>query len=130
MMNHVSELLPGFALGILDEKDTETVLQHLGGCDICQAELTGYQTVTQSLGMAAPMVEPPAHLKEKVMGRLAVKPSSLTETPAGKKASARQGSFKAFLLSWRPLMALLVLTLFTGNLLLWNRVVQLQSAPP
>jgi anti-sigma-K factor RskA len=129
MNNHVIDLLPGFALGILDEKETEDVLEHLGDCVVCRAELSSYQTITQSLGLAAPMVEPPPDLKQKVLDRISVRsPAELNKQPK-QAVSNKWGTLRTILFSWRPLVALLVLALFASNLLLWRQVTQLRAAP-
>jgi anti-sigma-K factor RskA len=129
MENHVVELLPSFALGILDEKETESVLEHLGSCSVCRAELTSYEGVTQYLGLAAPMVEPPPDLKQKVLRRISASSDLALDKRTRQTASTRRSLLKSFLFSWQPFVALLVLALFSSNLLLWRQVSQLRAAP-
>jgi anti-sigma-K factor RskA len=128
MENHVLDLLPGFALDILDQKETEDVLEHLSGCKLCHAELASYQVVTQSLGLAAPLSEPPPGLKEKVLGGMSKNIKSRSDGLT-KRDIFTSRSLKSLLFTWRPLVALLVLALFASNLLLWRQVVQLRAAP-
>ena len=129
MENHVVELLPGFALGILDEKETESVVDHLGACAVCRAELSSYQQVTQSLGFAAPLVEPPPDLKQKVLQRFQANSAMELDKRSRQTAPARRSFLKKYLFSWQPFVALLVLALFSSNLLLWRQVSQLKAAP-
>lgn len=129
MENHVVELLPGFALGILDEKETESVLAHLGSCAVCRTELTSFQGVTQSLGLAAPMVEPPPDLKQKVLRSIQASSAVGLDKRTRLTAPVRRSLLKTFLFSWQPFVALLVLALFSSNLLLWRQVSQLRAAP-
>jgi anti-sigma-K factor RskA len=130
MKNHVFDLLPGYSLGILDEKETDDVLEHLSDCIVCQAELSSYQGVTQSLGLAAPMVEPPPDLKRKVLEGISVRLPAELNKQKGQTAPNNRSLFRTFLFSWRPLVALLVLALFASNLLLWRQVTQLRAVPP
>lgn len=129
MENHVVDLLPGYALGILDEKEIEQVLEHLGDCEICRIELSGYQTVTSSLGLAASIVEPPASLKQKVIARVSQKSTGDSLQSHATRADLSRPRFKKWITSWQPLVSLLVLALFASNMLLWRQVVQLRSAP-
>lgn len=129
MEDHVIDLLPGFALGILDEKETEQVLEHLGECETCRVELSSYQAVSSSLGLAAPMVEPPAALKQKVITGVSQKFTSDLPPVYANSSSLAGSRFKKWIFSWQPLVSLLVLALFASNLLLWRQVVQLRSAP-
>ena len=60
---HVSDLLPAYALGCLDNEEAIQVDEHLATCSTCRAELTAYQDVADQLALAAPDVLPPAGLK-------------------------------------------------------------------
>ncbi len=37
--HHIDDLLPGFALGSLDEEEHREVLHHLTGCPRCRARI-------------------------------------------------------------------------------------------
>ncbi len=129
MKNHVVDLLPGFALGILDEKETEDVVEHLSDCVVCRAELSSYQDVTQSLGLATPMVELPPDLKQKVMEGVSVKLPAEINKRTRQAGSNNRSLLRTILFSWQALVVVLVLALFSSNLFLWRQVLQLRAAP-
>ncbi len=128
MDNHVIDSLPGFALGILDDQEVESVLEHLAVCDGCRLELSSYQDVTRSLGLAAPIVEPPASLKQKVLNSIPMVSGTLPEKQNRPTVPARGSFLTTFLFSWRSLVALLVLVLFSSNALILRQTLQLRSA--
>jgi hypothetical protein len=47
--NHVSDLIPGYALDCLDSPERLLVSEHLAHCSQCQAELQGYRMVVDNL---------------------------------------------------------------------------------
>ena len=64
---HVSELIPGYALEILDSSEEQMVSEHLQACARCQDELRAYRQVMDDLPLAMAEVEPPTQIKEKIM---------------------------------------------------------------
>ena len=128
---HVTEALPAYALGALDDVEAKEVAEHLGSCATCRQELMLYEGVTGRLAHAVPRSKPPAGLKQRVMGEI-----SRTPTPA---AGADAAWWESWLLAlqqffagpvWRPALVLLVVILGVGNLALWQRVRQTQDAAP
>ncbi len=123
MLNHVdvTELLPAYALGSLNEEEAIPVVEHLDICAECCAELLAYQAVTDRLALAAPDTLPPAGLKQQILGQLqtprlgpAMEPHrSLWRRIAG----LLQRATPAWGLASLALVALLVLS----NLWWWQR---------
>jgi anti-sigma-K factor RskA len=67
---HVSDLLPGYALGILDDAELLTVSEHLKDCPACQQQLAAYAETVGQLAMAATQAIPATGLKTKVLQKI------------------------------------------------------------
>ena len=67
--SQVTELLPAYTLGCLEEAEAALVAEHLAVCDDCQTELLAYQAVASDLALAAPAAEPPPDLRRRLMER-------------------------------------------------------------
>jgi anti-sigma-K factor RskA len=128
MENHIIDLLPGFALGILDEQETESVLEHLVVCDSCRLELSSYQEVTHCLGLASPLVEPPASLKDKVLMNIPPISEAFPKIPTRQAVVDRGGFVTRYLFSWRGLVAFFILALIFSNALLLRQNIQQKAA--
>ena len=46
---HISDLLPEYVLGSLEENEARQVAEHLAECHSCRAELVAYQQVADQL---------------------------------------------------------------------------------
>ena len=73
--NHVIDLIPGYALGCLNEEEKLQVAEHLKGCESCRLELDSYQHIVDELHQAAPAVAPPPDLKQKILLGVQQKPA-------------------------------------------------------
>jgi anti-sigma-K factor RskA len=109
---HVTELLPGYALGSLNNEETIQVAEHLAFCLSCRMELDLYQPVVDRLGFAVEMVQPPAGLKASILKQ--VSSESKRPVPVGNDWWKR-------LLSWRLAAGLVILLLALTNLLFWRQ---------
>ncbi len=122
---HVFDQLPAYALGSLDEQEALHVTRHLEGCSICRAELTTYQAVTDQLGLGAPVIAPPASLRQKVL-------QAVTEQSQAQQLAQRKGGLLQTLRLWFTPMrlagTLLVLILAASNLFLWQQAQQIHAA--
>jgi len=67
---HISDLIPGYALDCLDETEFDQAKAHLALCPLCRAELASYQAVVDRLGMAAPDVTCSDDLKHQLIVRV------------------------------------------------------------
>jgi anti-sigma-K factor RskA len=127
-INHVLDLLPAYALDLIEPAERLQVDEHLQTCASCLAELNAFQNVSGQLGMAVSVVEPPASLKERILAD--VKP----EKAASARPAAAVDAFwnpvvprRSKVLKWGALVLLLFM-LFANNLLLWQRISHLETA--
>ncbi|MFU8772643.1 MAG: anti-sigma factor domain-containing protein [Anaerolineales bacterium] len=123
---HISDLLPAYALDILDEAETIQVSQHLADCQLCQAELQGYQQVSQQLSMAVTESQPPESLKWRLLERI-----QTPATQAGPQEPTTQHGWLSNLSmvglrAWAVVSLLLVAALLVSNLFLWQQISQPQ----
>jgi anti-sigma-K factor RskA len=59
--------LGAYALGALDDAERPRVAAHLEGCERCRQDLDDLQLVASALPEAAPEVEPPPELRDRIM---------------------------------------------------------------
>jgi anti-sigma-K factor RskA len=64
---HISELIPAYALGCLDNDEAERVAGHLADCSDCQADLASYRQVVDELAYTAPTATPPPGLRDRLL---------------------------------------------------------------
>lgn len=126
---HVTELLPGYALGCLDAEEAAQVVEHLAVCEHCQAELDAFQAVANQLAMAAPDAQPSPGLKTRILQQIQ------PETPLPQK-QARFAGWRQRIAAWfqsgiRPKWAfanaLVMLMLAASTLLFWQRLHSLEQ---
>jgi anti-sigma-K factor RskA len=107
----MQDLLPGYALGILDEEEKDALRDHLADCASCRTELASFQEVTGRLAAAAPHRDVPAGLERRIMTRVeALSPS----------APRRRNPWPAL----TAMAAMLAVALGVGNLLQWTGILQ------
>jgi len=64
-----------YALGALSQIEARAFENHLDeGCEVCRAELAGFDGVVGVLGLAAPTSNPPAELRSRLMATIASEP--------------------------------------------------------
>jgi len=63
----IVDLAPQYVLGELDEVTRARVAAHLKTCDACRGEVRAQAEVLDALGRGVPAVDPPAHLRERIM---------------------------------------------------------------
>jgi anti-sigma-K factor RskA len=107
----MQDLLPGYALGILDEEDRSALKAHLDGCASCRAELASFREVTGRLAAAAPHRDLPPGLEKRIMARVEA------QRPF---APGRRNPWPAL----TAIAAMLAVALGVGNLLQWTGVLQ------
>ena len=116
---HVLEALPAYALGSLDAPEAKLVAQHLAGCHICRSELKAFQEVAGRIALATPQTEISTDLKPRLLERI----HSLNQ----KQARPGRWRFTGQLISIGAMIGIaLIVTLAVSNLLLWQRLNQLE----
>ena len=129
MEEHVFDQLPAYALDCLDKEEAELVRRHLVGCETCRMELLSYQRISDRLGLAAPMADPPAGLKDRVMAGAVAKGRT---GPVPQRENTFGRIFRPLPFVWRlvGLVGLsVVVVLVISNVLLWRRVIQSPGQP-
>ncbi len=124
---HVSELLPAYALDILDESEAKMVASHLAGCEDCRAELRAYRQVVEDLPLAMVQVDPPAGLKDKILQQAA----SSKKPESARSSTNWWKEFKTRLLPatpvWGVVSLVLIVLLGASNFVLWQRLNQVET---
>src|SRR5688572_7539923 len=116
---HVLESLPAYALGSLDESEAQVIAGHLAGCHICRSELHAFQDVAGQIALTAPQAGPSHELKTRLMERI----QSLDLS----RSKPKPWRYARRLLPIGAIAGLvLIATLTVSNLLLWNRLNQLE----
>ncbi len=73
------ELAAGWALRALEPDDEHTLRAHLPDCPVCQETVRSTEQVTALLGGSVPQEDPPARLRQKVLGAAARTPQEAYE---------------------------------------------------
>lgn len=124
--NHISELIPAYALGILSREEEWSVTQHLQQCASCQAELESYQDVVSMLPLAVVEKEPAPHLKERLMQKIRQEsPSSPKESWLISLVKHVQAMFPRPL--WQPALAIVTILLVVSASLWWQSQTAVSS---
>lgn len=115
---HVTALIPAYALGCLDEPEALLVASHLAGCPDCQRELQSYEAVSARLALLMPESEPDAQLKQRLIAQIRQParkrgPTTLFSSLTG---GARLGTL------WRPTVALIIALLLLSNIFFWRQL--------
>jgi anti-sigma factor RsiW len=66
-VDRFQELIPAYALDALDEPERHELEEHLATCDRCRSELRAYRESVSSLSYAAPLLDPPAGLRARIL---------------------------------------------------------------
>ena len=126
---HVTDLLPAFALGCLDEDEARLVTAHLAACPVCSVELRSYQAVSEALPLAVPMAEPPPILKQRLMAQIQQASAIPSQPQPGWWQRFNQG-LRRTSPAWGLAGLVLVAALLASNLLLLQQVNRLTAATP
>jgi anti-sigma-K factor RskA len=124
---HVLELLPAYALSCLEQDDHVLVSEHLTACSSCQVELQAYQAVVDQLILATPQAVPPPELQSRLMQRLKASPGVRLSQPRTRWWQRLTNLQPRFALVWGAVSFILIVLLTASNLLLWQRLSQLET---
>ncbi|HEV7377281.1 MAG TPA: anti-sigma factor [Pyrinomonadaceae bacterium] len=94
------EMLAAHALGALDSAEARKLAAHLEGCAECRAELESWNETAAALAYTAPLVEPSAELRSRILESIRAEgaqqiPRSVLERDNGKAANAAVKSSQA-----------------------------------
>lgn len=64
---HIEELLPAAGLGILSAEEQAQVTAHVQECEVCRHLQAQYNEIGEGLLYATPPVEPPPHLRARLL---------------------------------------------------------------
>jgi anti-sigma-K factor RskA len=121
---HVIELLPAFALDILDEADISQVSLHLAECESCLAEFENYQEMSEQLSLAVAGVEPPEGVKARLLEAIDHHPGT-PEKPKNVSWQEKLSNLShAAIRAWAVVSLVLVAALLFSNILLWQQISQ------
>jgi hypothetical protein len=118
-VEHVDELIPAHALHALDPEDERVVNAHLAGCERCRRQLRDFEGVAAALAYASPSLEPPAELRDRVLGAIEPVVASPVAPPAVRAPAHRIGQRW----SWWPRFSLVAVPALGAAVLalaLWN----------
>ncbi|MCU0522460.1 MAG: anti-sigma factor [Anaerolineae bacterium] len=119
--DHVTDLLPAYALGCLDEEEAGAVVVHLASCDTCRAELRTYQATCGELVHVAPTATPSRELKGRVMA--AARQARSTQPAAASPSLPERiaGLLRLRAPAWGAVGLALVTLLIVSNVWWWQR---------
>jgi anti-sigma-K factor RskA len=119
-VEHVDELIAGQALYALSDEDSERVALHTAECERCRVQLREAEAIAASLAYAAPALEPPPDLRERLLAAVEPVVTPPAPSPAPALEPRRQPSPR---LGWWPrisAVAVPVLAAAAIGLLVWN----------
>jgi hypothetical protein len=79
---HVRELAPDVALGLLTGEERAEALDHLEGCEACRAEVASLAVTADEVLLASPEADPPPGFTDRVLARLAAERAAGDGLPA------------------------------------------------
>ncbi|MEO7910001.1 MAG: anti-sigma factor [Roseiflexaceae bacterium] len=80
--DHPQDSIPAFVLGTLDIDEALLVNAHIIECPGCRAEVEAFQAVLVALPYATAPHQPPAHVKQQLLARVAAAPAKRTLSPS------------------------------------------------
>jgi hypothetical protein len=86
---HPIDSIPAFVLGALDPDEALLVAEHVAVCPTCGAEADAFRTALDALPYAVPQLNPPSHVKQQILARIAASHYHLQQSAA---AAARPRS--------------------------------------
>jgi anti-sigma-K factor RskA len=122
---HVTDWIPAYALGCLEDEEAKLVASHLQHCPLCQAEMHDYQMVVDDMAEAVPQVEPASDLKQRLLQHVEQR------EPATPLVQLLWHQLIHLLTPvgplWAPLSVVLIVALAVGNVLLWQQANAIPS---
>lgn len=128
---HILDIIPAYALGILNAGEVDDANRHLAGCETCQVELVAYEQVVDALPLAASDFESSPALKDRLLLRVNSTPTdekdgieSIASPESGyswwqEAAVAIRNLINSPL--WRPALLFFAVALVVSNVLIWQQ---------
>jgi hypothetical protein len=113
------ELLPAYALGSLDEAEARLVAEHLAGCHLCRSEFRALENTANQLAFAAPARLPSENLKQRFVERI-------QEIKSTRSQREPFHAPRRLIPIGGMIGMVLVLILLASNILLWQRLNNLE----
>jgi anti-sigma-K factor RskA len=136
--DHIIDLLPFYALRILEEEEIARVESHLALCDSCRNEFQEYQGVVDQLPLAVASLEPPEYIKTQLLQRARQTSAKLASAKLASSHANQAGgqSFLSRLMhyfrqtapAWGIASLVLVVFLAFSNYMLWQRLNEIDKA--
>lgn len=86
--DHPQDSIPAFVLGTLDIDEALLVSAHVTECPDCRTEVEAFQAVLTALPYAAAPRQPPIHVKQQLLARIAAAPDPHARTSSRPSSSA------------------------------------------
>ena len=122
ILEHPTDDLPAYALGILEEEDLRAVDRHVSGCPVCRDEVAQLREAAANLAFVSPQMEPPARLKRQIMDRV-----SPVQAP---RRSGLSQWLRNLQPAWGVAALAMIALLVLSNLVLWQQVRTLTDRTP
>lgn len=122
--DQIAELIPEYALGILADDEAAMVKRHVDACAACQQELASYESVVDAMALAAPTMDPPAHLRAQLFERIQDTPApEMPTTTSPSWWETATSSIRSFLSGprWRPALVLAIIAILVGAVYFWQQ---------
>ena len=114
------DLIPAFALDILEPDEAEMIEGHLPSCETCQAELRAYRSVVNMLPLAAPETDPGPMLREQIMSRVrAITEVNQSRSPSWLKRQVERIEQSFVISYWQFAGALLLVAVLIASALMF-----------
>jgi len=129
----IENLIPDYALGILDEAESAMIETHLNHCSACQTVLASYEDLVGQLAFAAPTTQPSPKLEARLKERLQFATPTPTEPEQTMNSSWWQTMREAFtprIPRWGIVALTVVVILLVVNWSLWQQLKLLDQPLP
>ncbi len=125
--SHIEDLAEAYALGALESEERQMVEAHLETCSQCTSLLREHLEVAAALALAAPPVDPPHHLRGRIMDQLV--PEERAAEPEPMSAGRSGGSRIRWVIPAAASIAASVLIAFLGGIgvLVFSQQSQVQD---
>ena len=113
--SHIEDLAEAYALGALEAEERLMMERHLETCSECASLLREHLEVAATLALAVPPVNPPHHLRGRIMDQL-VPEEHVTAEPEPASAGRSSGSKARWFIPVAASVAASVLIFFLGGI--------------